>query len=288
MSIYQESVYGSFNSGGSIAYPRLVGGNAFTMRKGPQRQVIRSADAGNRRVQVVSARKVYAGTLNMALYPSQAAYWLTALTGLAGNALPSYSIQYWDSVQAWRFVGCIAQSGKITSSATADEVMLSINWIAQQRDNTFTTFAQPAASNYPTEVPYEHYESASNFTLGGSAITKYKTLEVNINNILQGTWDEQQYITSLLYCGRDLDLSFGPQYLATTYRTDFESQTALTFSVNWTRSSPAHSLTLNCETNSYMSTIDDDLPLDGPGYQTIGVQVFYDPTNSTDFVATVS
>ena len=288
MEIFQESSYGAFNSGGSTVFPRLVGGNAFTMRKVPQRQVIRSADAGNRRIQVVSVRKAYAGTLTMDLYPSQAAYWLTALTGLNSNALPSYSIQYWDSVQAWRFLGCIAQSAKITSSATADAVTISINWIAQQRDNSFTTFNQPAASNYPTEVPYEHFESASNFTLTSTAITKYKTLEVSINNYLVGTWDEQQYITSLLYCGRDLDLSFGPQYLATAYRSDLENQTALTFSVNWTRSSPAHSLTLNCNTNAYMSTIDDDLPLDGPGYQTIGVQVFYDPANSGDFTATVS
>ncbi len=288
MSIYQESTYGQFNSGGSIAYPRLAGGNAFTMRKVPQRQVIRTADAGNRPIQVVSARKVYAGTLNMLLYPSQASYWITALTGLSSNALPSYSIQYWDSVQAWRFLGCIAQSGKITSSATADNVMLSINWIAQQRDATFTSFSQPAISNYPTEVPYEHVESASNFTLSSVAITKYKTLEVNIANVLVGTWDEQQYITSLLYCGRDLTFSFGPQYLATAYRTEFENQTALTFSANWTRTSPSHSLTINCETNSYMSTIDDDLPLDGPGYQSIGVQVMYDPNNSTDFTATAT
>jgi Phage tail tube protein len=290
------TAYGVLNgspSGSQIIYPTLYNANSFTVRKVPQRQVIRTADAGNRRRQVVAARQVYQGVLNTLLHPDQAAYWITAATVLTNDAgghpwLPSYTAHYWDSVQAWELLGGMIQSITITSSAMQDYVSLSMSWIFQTRNTAFTTFAQPAESVYSTLVPYEHFESASNFKLGGSAITKYQTLTTTVNNVLVGTWDELAYISALYYCGRNLDFSFGPQYLATTYRTDFESQTPLTFLVNWVRGSPAHSLLITCETNSYISSIDDQLPLDGPGYQTVNVEVFYDPANTTDFTTTVS
>ncbi len=288
--------YGVFNSspsGGQIIYPSLYGGNAFTVRAVPQRQVIRTADAGNRRREVVAARKVYQGVLNTLLRPDEAAYWITAATVLTNDAggrpfLPSYSALFWDSVQAWKLLGGMIQSLTITSSAMQDYVSMTVNWIFQTRDATFTTFAQPAESVYSTLVPYEHVESASVFKLAGSAITKYKTLTVTFNNTLAGTFNELAYISSCYYCGRDLDFTFGPEYLATAYRGDFEAQTPLTFLVEWTRASPAHTLLITCEASSYVSSVDDDLPLDGPGYQTIGVQVFYDHTATTDFGTTVS
>jgi len=295
MRIIQEGTggtnFGTYNagaSGGQILFPTLYGGNPFSMRIVPARQVIRTADAGNRRKQVVSARKVVAGTLNTLLHPDQAAYWMTAATSLSSNYLPSYSIEYWDSVRALRFLGCTVRSLKISSSAQQDYVTMTVDFLGQVKDGTFSSFSQPAESNYSTLVPYEHFESASNITLGGTAITKYQSTELTISNVLAGTWDEQTYITACYYCGRDLDFTVGPQYLATAYRGDFEAQTALTWVWDFTRASPSHGLSFNCETNSYVSNIDDQLPLDGPGYQSVSVQVFYDPANTTDFAITVS
>jgi hypothetical protein len=288
--------YGVFNAtpgAGQTLYPTIYGPNAFTVRKVPQRKVIRTADAGNRRRLVVANRTVYQGTFHTLLHPDQASFWLTAAASLASDAgghpwLPSYSFLYWDSVQAWKLLGGMLQTLTITSTAEQDYVTMSQSWIFQTRDTTFTTFAQPAESNYSTVVPYQHIETASNCKLGGTAFTKYKSVTVNLNNVLAGTWDELPYISALYYCGRDLDFHFGPQYLATTYRGDFEAQTPLTFVLEWLRASPAHSLLLTLETASYISSVQDDLPLDGPGYQDVEVQCFYDPANTADFTFAAS
>lgn len=288
--------YGVFNStptAGQTLYPSIYGANAFTVRRVPQRQVIRTADAGNRRRFVVANRMVYQGTFATLLHPDEASFWLTAATTLTNDAsghpyLPSYSFLYWDSVQAWKLLGGMLQKLTITSSAKQDYVTMSQSWIFQSRDTTFTTFPQPAESNYSMLVPYQHVETASNCTIGGTAFTKYKSITVNLSNNLIGTWDESPNISALYYCGRDMDFTFGPQYLATTYRGDYENQTALAFVLKWARSSPAHSLSIDMKTNSYIASIQDDLPLDGPGYQDVEVQAFFDPTNTTDFAFTAS
>ena len=111
---------------------------------------------------------------------------------------------------------------------------------------------------------------------------------VTIRNVLVPTWDENQYITSVVYSGRDLDFQVGPQYQQTTLRGYFENQTALTFSIGFNRSSPAHAFTINAETATYLSDVADDIPLDGPSYQALSAQVFYDAANTTDFTITAS
>jgi hypothetical protein len=285
--MFKETTYGTFNGAGATLFPRLYNSNSFSMRRVPLRQIIRTADAGNVPIQVVAGRRAFTGTLNTLLYPTQAAYLATMFTPVA-NVLPSYSIEYWDSVQAWKLLGVRAQSMTLTGSATQDYWTASINFIAQDRDATFTTFAQPAQSSYPTEVPYQYVETAGNCTIATVAFTKYKTLTMNFANVLVPTWDEQPTITDLVYAGRDFTFTFGPQYLATVFRGDYEAQTALAFVLDITRTSPSHSFSVNCEASTYMSNIADDLPLDGPGYQTISCAVFFDKTASADFAITAT
>ena len=288
--------YGVFNAtpgAGQTLYPTIYGGDAFTVRNVPQRQIIRTADAGNRRRQVVANRHVFTGRFNTLLHPDQASFWITAATTLTNDAgghpwLPSYSFLYWDSEQAWKLLGGMIRSLTITSSAQQDYVTCSMDWVFQSRDATFTTFAQPAESNYSTLVPYAHVETAGNVTLGGVAVTKYRDIHITVNNMMSPTWDELTTISALYYSGRDLDFGLGPQYLATTYRSAFEGQTAQTWVVKWSRSSPAHALTFTLETASYLSNVQDSLPLDGPGYQTVDGQVFYDPANTADFTVTAT
>jgi hypothetical protein len=359
VNIIPELGYGVYNGAGTPIYPTLYGGNSFTMRKVPIRQIIRTADGGNRRKFVVAGRKVYQGNLITLLHPDQAASWVTALTPLGqvlatghatvgggavsgvtvdspGNGypiaspipvsfigvgtgaygtvtssgsgtitgsvtvtsggsgytsppgvliggMPSYTIQFWDSVQAWRFLGCCITSARIVASPTQDFTTLQLSWVGQTRDTTFTTFAQPAQSNYSTLVPYQYIETAGQISLGGTPISNYRMANVTISNRLTPTWDELGYITSQIYSGRDLDFQVGPQYLGTTYRGNFEAQTPMTWVVKFNRTSPAHSMTITCETNTVFSDVADDLPLDGPGYQALSAQVFYDASNTADF-----
>lgn len=287
-------VYNTSATGGQILFPTIYGGDAFGPRNVPQRQVIRTADAGNRRKFVVANRHVFTGRFNTLLHPDQAAYWMTAATALTNDSgghpyLPSYSVEYWDSEQAWRFLGGMIRSLTLTSSAEQDYVTLSMDWVFQKRDATFTAFAMPAETNYSTLVPYVHVETAGNITLASAAVAKYKSINLTINNQLAPTWDELPNISALYYCGRDLDFQLNLQYLAIPFpRTDFENQTPLTFTVDWTRASPSHSLSFDCKTASYVAGVDDTLPLDGPGYQNVSIQDFYDASNTADFAVTVS
>lgn len=362
LSIFPELSYGVFNNAGAF-YPTLYGGNAFTMRKVPQRQVLRTADGGNRRKFVVANRFVYAGSLTTLLHPDQAAAWATAIqpvgtvgatgtatlsgttvasvavnsggtgyptsstipvsfiggggSGATGTAtasggavsavavtaagtgytsvpgvqiggMPSYSIEFWDSIQAWRFLGSCVTSATISSSATQDYTTLTLNWVAKIRDTTFTTFAQPAESNYSTLTPYAYVETAGHISLAGAPISNYRMASVTLSNVLKPTWDEQATLSSIVYSGRDLNFSVGPQFFATAYRGDFENQTPLTWVVGFTRVSPSHALTFTCETNTYLGSVADDIPLDGPAYQTLAAEVFYDASNTNDFTITAS
>jgi hypothetical protein len=300
LKLIQEGVggvnYGVLNASptaGQVIYPTLQGDNNFTPRVTPAVQQIRTADSGNRRKFSVSGFKGSRGVLNTVLHPDQAAFWVEALTSLTNDAggrpcLPSYSAEFWDSTQAWRLLGGRAENMTITSTADQDWVGVSIGWIFKKRDPAFTTFAEPASTVYSSLIPYQHVETAGNILKSAVAVTKYRTVEVRIKNILDGTRDEESTITDLYYCGRDFDWSFGPQYIDNTYRAAWEAQTMLTFALGWVRTSPAHSLIFDCKARSSVNSVDDNLPLGAAAYETVDVQVFLDGAAGADFTAAVS
>jgi hypothetical protein len=281
-----ETTYGVFNAGGATYYPRLYQGNSFTPRRTVMRQIIRSADAGNRRIQVVANRQQLTGTLKTLFYPTQAQTVWNMATQLTANVLPSYSCLYWDSVQAWKFLGGRVSALRLSSNANQDYVSLELDWIFQSRDDTFTTFAQPAESVYPTENPYCHVDTKTHITLAAVAVTKYKQIDIALTNVLQPTWDEDHIISDALYCGRDFNFSLIPQYTNATFRQDYEQQTPLAWSIGWSIPTP-HSVTIDGKASGYIDSIADDLPLDGPGYATLANQLFFDKTATTDFAVTV-
>lgn len=277
----KEAVYGEYNASavaGDVCWFRLVGPTAFAMRAVPQRRTIRSADGGNRRRQQVSARKVVAGRLNTLFYPTQAKYILDAALGLASNDLPSYTLDYFDSVQVQRFTGCKVGALALDGSADADHLTAGIDWTGQKRDTT--TLAQPANTVFPAEVPYEHVESKGLLTIGG-VVAKYSQLNVAVANTLAPTWDEDQWITNLYYAGRDVNVTTRIQYVAATMRTAFESQSALAVSAAWARASGL-TTTIDLKGLNYPADLQDELPLDGATYQTLTLESYFDQGASTD------
>lgn len=287
LRVTPETTYGVYNSGGTPAWVRLVGGNAFTMRTVPQRQVIRSADGGNRRVQQVAPRKVVAGSLSTLCYPTQMAFWLGSALTLSGTPtdLGSYTVDYWDTEQGHRFLGTKVGSLSYSTGSDSDYGSLSLSLVAQSKSSV--SLSQPAFSVFPTETPYVHYESKGHISVGGSTLASYKAASFTINNTLTGTWDEDQWITALFYSGRDVNGSVTPQYNATTLRAAFEAQSSLAVTMAWSRASGL-TTTLNMETLNYIPSVDDDLQLGGASYQTVGFEAFYDPANSTDVAFTVA
>jgi len=75
-----------------------------------------------------------------------------------------------------------------------------------------------------------------------------------------------------------------------TFRQTYENQSPITMSLEFVRSSPAHSFTINAQSNSYISNIQDDIPLDNASYQNISAEAFIDSTSATgaDFVITAT
>jgi hypothetical protein len=385
-----EPSYGKYAGSLSTAvYITMVGGNSFTPRKEPIRQIVRTADGGNRRKFVVGSRRRYQGTLHTVFQPDQGTFWATAFqsnglslataqstiaagavtaaafpyttgtmgsgytpsvstipvsfvgactTPAAGTAtsnssgqiivsdpivittpgtgytsppgviiggMPSYTIVYWDGVRVWEFLGSCVQNATITTSATQDYATLSVNWICQTLGTDFTStgFAQPAANLYSALNPYLFIESAGlvklttfNNTPVSMPLTNYRQMSWTLNNVLQGTWDELANITSLLYCGRDMDFTIQPQYIGQSwpatnpgsalYQTlayDYENQSPLTWSLEFSRPSVSHSFTINAQTNSYISNMQYDIPLDNASYQNCTVQAFIDSTTTAGY-----
>ncbi len=286
----KEASYGVRNpspGGTDVCYVRLAQNNAFGMRVVPQRQIIRTAEAGNRRRIVVGARKMMSGNLATILYPTQAAFFLNAGCTLTASDLPSYTVDYNDSTRVIGCLGVKVAKLNLPSTSNQDWVPLHLDLVGQQIDASFTSFTQPADSNYPSEVPYEHVETSGHVTVGGSTLTKYSSLNVTVTNHLSSNWDENTYISSLFYCGRDVDFSFRAQYMSATWRTDLEAQAAIAASLGWNRASPAHSITFDLKSSNYIATIADEIPLDNATYQTVNVQTFYDGTAATDLALTV-
>ena len=287
-----ESTYGVYNSGassGNIWWIRLHTDNAFTMRSSLFRKTLRTADGGNRRGQVISTRTGYKGRLVTPFYPSQANFFLGWASTLSSNNLPSYTLDFWDGVRARRYLGCMVGGLDLKGDNEADYYTASCPLTGQTTGSPDPTLTQPAESVFPTELPYCFVETAGLITLASSAITKYKNFNVGIKNILMPKFNEQPYITSLYYCGRDINFDMDAEYLVSTWRSDFEAQTPLTLQAEWSRSSPSHSCTLNFETNSYLADLPpEDLPLGDASYTHLGFECNYDGNNTTDFAFSAS
>lgn len=284
--ITKESSYGVYDAAaaaGDIAYMRLPNGNACTIRSVPQRMTIRSADGRNLRRQVVANRKVVSGNINTLFYPSQAALMFGAALTLTSNELASYTIDYFDSVQVHRFLGCKCASLTAAGTATGDYLPLSTSWVGQSK--TTATFTEPAVTVFPTEIPYGHIESKGHLSIGG-VVTKYSAAGISVKNTLDSTWDEDQYITSLLYCGRDVDLTARIQYLSSALRADLDAQTALTVSMGWARSAGL-TTTVDMKTTNYVADCGDDIPLNAAAYQAITIQSFFSNASGADVALTV-
>ncbi len=227
----REATYGVFDAGAiaaNIIWARLYSNNGCTIRAVPQRQVIRSADGGNRRRQVVSSRKVVAGNINTLFYPTQAAFWLAAAVTLTSNDLFSYTIDFWDTIAVHRFLGCKVHSLSLMGTAAGDFIPVASTWMGSSQ--TTTTLADPGPTVFPTENPYSHIESKGLLSIGGVA-TKYSAMGVSIKNTLDGSFDEDQYITSCFYAGRDVDLTVRLQAIDIQCFYDQAATTDISFTV---------------------------------------------------------
>jgi hypothetical protein len=277
-----ESTYGTYNAAGTLFWARLAGDTAFSMMPTPGRKEINSADGGNRPVQNVSSRVMIGGKLRTPVYPTQCAAILGWGTSLTSNALPSYTVDWFDSFETRRYLGVGVNKLKLSCASTSDEGMAYFDLDLTAQAVSTVTLAAPAFSVFPTELPYKHIESSTGFVLHNTR-TQYNAFSMEVANILKGTFDELPTISNLVYCGRTIDIKSSFQYIDVNDRTDFEAQTAEAASILFTKASPAHTLSLDWKATGRITSRDQSLPLGDITRQGVGLRAFYDATATTDF-----
>lgn len=287
-----ETSYGVYNAAGTPIYIRLAGDDSFTPAKVPARTVIRSADASNRRITNVSSRYAVSAGLKTPLYPSQAAAWMGAAATLSGAPLNigSYTFDHYDGVVIRRYLGGVMQSFDLTSTADSQYANLGMQWVFQKVDDANpSAFPAPDESNFPTESPYLHTELTGSgyFKVGGVAISQFDQLHLSIKNTIAAKFYENPYIAFAIWAGRDVDLQTHMTYVNTTFRDDFEDQTALSLTASFYRAATKH-LDLNFETVDFISDRNVSRPLGGVMEEGWTAQAFYDAANTNDFTFTAA
>lgn len=283
-------VYDATNHGTAAEiFLRLEGDNVWTPRHVQPVKYIRGADGYNRKVIGVNPRYSIGGDFTGSLYPTQANLLLGWLINLTSNDLASFTADYFDGERALSYLGCKMASGSLTADSSADIAKFKFNVVGQQTAAPNVNFVAPAATAFPAENPYLFQELAGALTLNG-ARTNFREIALTINNKLATKFYEHPYIGICQFAGRDVSLEATLQYTAVTDRTTYETSPPTTFaaSMEFTKVSPAHTLTFNLESTNILSAITDMIPLGDITEQKLMVDVLWDRTAANDITFTAT
>lgn len=287
LRLRKETTYGTYDSGGTTLYIELSSPNAFTVRRTPVLGTIRTAASGNVPAKRHTSRHLIQGQLRTLLYHAQASSLLAwAFTPSAG-VLPSWTADYYDGVYYRRYTGLRVASCTITGDAQAEEsrVVMTLSLLGQtDAAITITDFAAPAYTDYPSGPPYVFQEAGASGLKIGTTQARYDMFSINVENKLLPATNVLAYPDDLYYRGRDVKLSFRPEYLATTLRTAFRDQTTLDSELTLTQG--ANSVKWDIHDTVYIETLEDALGWE-VDRQPITVGAFYSSANTTDLTITI-
>lgn len=293
-----EATYGTYNGAGSDILVRVDQGGSFNMLPMPARHVIRTADATNRPILEVSSRSVLTGTLDFYLFADgvtpndYATRILNLVTDISSGDLPSFSIDEQDGVRLRRTVGWKVQSGRISCSAENQEgaLRISLNCVGQRVISPDPSYTAPALTAYPTKL-YRFIDSKGLFifrTTGSTVRTKYRSFEVNFSNDLVGAFDEDQFVSDVTWCGREITGSTQVRFLAKTDRDAFEARTDHVASIAFLALGGAqkNQLALDFRSRVKITDLPQERALNGLNYETIQFQPFVEASSGSDFAFT--
>jgi hypothetical protein len=293
LKLHTEAVYGTVVTPETTPiYIRLDKDNACTLLPNAMRHEFRTADAKNQPILNVSSRRSVAGSLNTLLYAEQADTILSWATTLTSDELPSMSLTQFDSQRVRQFSGVKVKRLTLAAASETEEgvVRATLDLIAQKWTAVDPTFTEPAITVFP-KLPYKFIQSKGGLivaTAGTTPRTKYKSFNFTVDNDLDSSFDEDQYISDCNYQGRVMDLAVPLRYVSTTDRTNYESQAAHAASIVFTQASPAHVLTLDWKGNTYISALDRDIPLGRNAYETLHLRPMVDSTVGSMFSYTAT
>jgi hypothetical protein len=176
----------------------------------------------------------------------------------------------------------------IRGDAQSQIYTLAFDLVAQKNIASDPTVSAPASTSFVAagSNPYTHVDTAGVIKINNVVEVNYSSLEITIDNTIGQTWDEQAYVTSSFYAGRDVTFTVRSQYTAVTHRNLYEAVTKLiTNQVKWVKG--ASSVTFDLKSSNFITTCNEDLPLDNASYQTLTVASDYDQAAATDAAFTV-
>ena len=308
----EEAAFGVFNPAPVLNtnqfVVRLDDANAFTMRPAPIPVRIMAAGGWATPAYTVSDKIQLQGALRLKLCYSQAPFFLNwALQPINGGQttpwttteppgdLPSVTIDHaiWNddnsTYRRRRYLGCKVGSGRMEISAESQICTLTLqivggtpqgNFYDGSTDPSSGVFPVPAFTDYPIDyLLFTH--SSGNFTLG-SALTKYESLNVDFNNKLDPRFFASNFVQEIRILGRELTLEAMLKLdSAPDFRSQFEKIQPLTTSVEF--NNQINTVTMNYQTNTIISKLDDDLALDKIYFRNAGVSSQLDANSGIDF-----
>lgn len=291
---FQEDTYGTFpatiDPTKTLTF-EIIGDDQWKIRRTALTADVRTAHKGNRRARRVSHRHTVQGSLTTWLYPSQTQHILDwALQD------QSWSCQTFNTIVQEQFLGIKVR--KITLSAAADqqegEVKCVLDLVGQTQGTAVSSgWAKPADNLYPYEDAWALTDTPGHLEFGtsaGNVRTRYKDFSLEITNILDATFDETPYIRTCTYAGRDVTLSFTPQFLNHDDLDAFLAQSTVVAKLGFQKGTggTAKTLTFDFKTLNKIDRFDYTLPLASRSYSPITMGNFVDNPNTDDFTYTVS
>jgi hypothetical protein len=276
-----EASWGVYAAAGTPILLPIDRADAFTLRPAPIPWEIRSAGGGNRRVQAGSQRTSCTGALRTLVYGSQAATlapWICAdADGALGSVTLDHAIQLEDggTTAYRRYLGVMVARARFRCGEDDPLLRLELDLVAQQpAPISGADLPQPAATDYPGDVPYVFQHLAGGFSVVAPR-AEFATFRCTVTNRLDVRFMASQFPTRIKYCGRDVDLGTRFPYLVTTDRAHLEAVDPVAASLTFTNGS--HALTFGLNSRNVIAGDDDDLGLDTIFLQGIELHNFFDP-----------
>jgi hypothetical protein len=288
-----QNYWGTYPTGVSGFYTIFMEAGAMDMTTTPNPFTISTAGCNSlqRKLRKFIVRKSVAGSLKIPIWPSQASALVNfACTPQLVNGryqLPSYTVDMFDGFEIRRFTGVRVDQATFTSDDSSDMLMGNFSLIAQKEDTPPGSLAAPnPGTDFPATIPYTHYHSSGQITIGGTVISGYKSISITVDNTLHMPFLESQWINRANLVGRNVNWSVVLSKENTTYRQAFVNQTAqancLLKYVNG-----SNSLQFNLQSADYLDNYSVDRGWETDQYETLSFTSYLDPTSATDLAVTV-
>ena len=305
-------------------YIRLDGANVFTMRPRPVMVAVpygggvaidafRVSDKIECKGRLVT--KLYAGPLSQFLLQwgsqqintGQTSPWTTTEPAgdLASVAIYHAITRSDGSIKRRVYLGCKVDGWDIDVSEEATIATLSMdisgstpqgNQFDSSVDPTAVTFPAPTDAQMPVggvTGPYVFVHASGGLTIG-SARTQFQSLKLASKNVLARRFWANRFINLMRFVGRSTTLEAINFYAPSPDdRTSYEGLLGFNTGAGYTGSTctfesnnGTHSVTFNLETNSVITTFEDQLPLNDLYTQVMTITNQWDPANSADLTMT--